>query len=106
MKECKSGHCDIEASSGDACSCGCGCSSGCSCGCDGKAGEFLSLAKSAHHELLKQKMKAAFEAKIGKKMDKVAEHVVNTALIYMKDNMAEKQTYEQFERKLLDIFRG
>jgi hypothetical protein len=93
--------------------CMCGCSSDCSCGCGccghgegGKAKEFLFLAKSAHFELLKHKMKTVMEAKIGKKMDKVAELVVDTALVYMKDKMAEKQTFGDFEDKLMDIFKG
>lgn len=51
-------------------------------------------------------MKAVFEAKIGKKMDKVAELVVNSALVYMQDKMAEEQTREQFEQKLMNIFKG
>jgi len=110
MSECKSGYCDIGASSeteasGCSCGCNCGCSS-CTCGCCGKVDEFVNLAKSAHHELLKQKMKAAFEAKIGKKMDKVANVVVEAALVCMKDKMAERQAHEDFEKKLMDIFRG
>ncbi len=111
MQECKSGRCDIGASSESTSSCGCSGKSSCGCpacicGSKGKAEEFLCLAKSAHHELLKQKMKAVFEAKIGKKMDKVAELVVNSALVYMQDKMAEEQTREQFEQKLMNIFKG
>ncbi len=111
MKECKSGQCDIAgagelgASYEGTCSCGCGCAS-CSCGCGGKIDELLSLAKDAHHELLKQKMKAVFEAKIGKKMDKVAATVVSAALVYMKDKMAEKTAHKKFEEVLMDIFEG
>jgi hypothetical protein len=120
MKECKSGHCDIgashesEASYGNPCSCGgdqscsCGCSCGCGggCSCCGKADELLIIAKSAHQELLKQKMKAAFEAKIGKKMDKVANLVVSKALACMQDRMASKQTREDFDSELMKIFKS
>ncbi|MFA4993764.1 MAG: hypothetical protein WC521_00440 [Bdellovibrionales bacterium] len=106
MKECKSGQCEIDVSDDTGCTCGCTCGcENCTCGCCGKVDEFIGLAKSAHHELLKQKMKNVFEAKIGKKMDKVAEVVVAAALLQMKDRMSEKQAHEQFEKKLMDIFR-
>jgi len=118
MKECESGHCSTESPrhKSSSCDCGCGCNSGCTCGCaeggvcrcggscgGNKADEFLAVA---HHELLKEKMKAAFEARIGKKMDKVANLVVETALVYMKDKMAERQSRERFEDKLMEIFRA
>lgn len=111
MKDCKSGQCDLGgvgelgASYEGACTCGCGYAN-CTCGCGGKIDELLALAKGAHHELLKQKMKAVFEAKIGKKMDKVAETVVSAALVYMKDKMAEKNAHKKFEAVLMDIFEG
>jgi hypothetical protein len=123
MKECKSGECGIGEGKSygydDRGDCSCGCGSDCSCGCGGescectccnhegsKAKEFMMLAKKAHMELLKDKMKAVMEAKVGKKMDRVAELVVETALVYMKDRMAEKQAHENFEEKLMEIFKS
>jgi hypothetical protein len=125
MDECKSGQCNIHGGSHEemsgGCGCGCGCSSDCSCGCgtgcscsccghggeDGheKCKELLFLAKTAHMELLKQKMKTAIEAKIGKKMDKVADLVVDTALAYMKHDMAKKTAHADFDEKLMEIFK-
>jgi len=108
MKECETGQCTIETPrQSKSSSCGwSGCRCGCTCSDESKADEFLDLATAAHHELLKQKMKDAFEAKIGKKMDKVADLVVDTALVYMKDAMVEQQTQEKFEDKLMEIFHG
>ncbi|MFA5041287.1 MAG: hypothetical protein WC464_06620 [Bdellovibrionales bacterium] len=115
MTECTSGSCSLnssggtQSSSGGTCSCGCG--AGCKCGCaigkcEGKVCEFFPLAIVAHQELLKEKMKKVFEAKIGRKMDQVAEVVANAALVYLKDKMTEKQLSEQYEKKIADIFNG
>ncbi|MDD3030484.1 MAG: hypothetical protein PHS57_09485 [Alphaproteobacteria bacterium] len=69
-----------------------------------KAEELFLLAKEAHRKLLKQKMMAAFEAKIGKKMDRVAALAVETALVYMQDKMKEKNERERFDQNLMEIF--
>ncbi len=71
-----------------------------------RADSFLCLARQAHHELLKEKMKAAFQAKIGAKMDKVAALVVETALVAMQHKMEEDQKRETYEEKLMDIYKG
>ena len=118
---CDSNHCDSskhEASHSHAkesCGCKCGCDCGCSCGCgcdcygesfDTKADTFMALACEAHHKLLKKKMMAAFEAKIGAKMDKVANLAVDTALIYMKEHMKDIDDKQAFENKLMEIFKS
>ncbi len=74
--------------------------------CLEKTAKLTLLAEAAHSELLKQKMKAAFEAKIGKKMDKVADLAVDAALTLMKGRMAQKKAHEDFEEKLMTIFKG
>ncbi|MCL2473969.1 MAG: hypothetical protein FWF23_03600 [Alphaproteobacteria bacterium] len=113
---CDSGHCDINSkhevkhSHAGKCKCGCGCECDCGCGiqdcCDSKADKFLELACEAHHKLLKKKMMAAFEAKIGAKMDRVATLVVDTALVYMKEHMKDMDNKQVFEDKLMEIFKS
>ena len=101
MSECESGHC---------CHTGGSCDENdddmLSCEYESRADDFLCLAKIAHRKLLKKKMMAAFEAKIGKKMDEVADLVVSTALVYMQDEMNEDTAREQYEAKLMDIFKA
>lgn len=134
MDECKSGSCGMysgmhkmgramhgfhEEMSGR---CSCGCTSECSCGCGGgcncscccnnmggeheKCMELMMLAKIAHKELLIEKMKAALEAKMGKKMDKIADIAVDAALSWMKNKMSERQAHAEFDEKLMDIFKN
>ncbi len=68
--------------------------------------ELMMLAKVAHKELLIEKMKKALDAKMGAKMDKVADVAVDAALAWMKGKMAEKQAHEDFDSKLMDIFKN
>ncbi len=115
MSGCISGQCGIggndetTSSGAGSCSCGCGCGKcGCksdSC-CSTKGCELTPLAVAAHRELLKQKMKAVFENRIGRKMDKVAETVVDAVLLSLKDKMAEQTAREQLDARLMDIFKG
>jgi len=97
--------CDISVNKG------CGCCPDCQCGseivdcCENKADKFLDLACEAHHKLLKKKMMDAFEAKIGAKMTKVANLCVDTALVYMKEHMKDIDDKQQFEEKLMEIFK-
>lgn len=71
-----------------------------------RADDFLCMAREAHQELLIEKMKAVFDAKIGKKMDKVAALVVETALVAMQHKMEEDQVRESYEAKLMEIYKG
>jgi len=68
--------------------------------------EIHHLAKCAKHELLKEKMKKHFEAKIGKKLDKVAEVVVDAVLARMQHKKADKQACEQFEEDLSSAYKA
>ncbi|MDD4616072.1 MAG: hypothetical protein PHW76_03010 [Alphaproteobacteria bacterium] len=68
--------------------------------------ELMMLAKIAHKELLIEKMKAALEAKMGKKMDKIADIAVDAALSWMKNKMSERQAHAEFDEKLMDIFKN
>jgi len=67
---------------------------------------FIDLAKTAKHELLKEKMKKAFEAKIGAKMDKVADVITTAAIACMQNKMAEKKAYEDLQQSLMSIFKN
>ena len=70
------------------------------------AEDILCLAKSAKHELLKEKMKKSFEAKIGKKLDKVAEVAVDAVLACLQQKMAAKEGCEQYRENLMAAFKG
>ncbi|HEU5047363.1 MAG TPA: hypothetical protein VFT64_05900 [Rickettsiales bacterium] len=70
------------------------------------AEDILCLAKSAKHELLKEKMKKSFEAKIGKKLDKVAEVAVDAVLACLQQKMAAKQACEQYREDLMAAFKS
>ena|SRR5271168_3126771 len=70
------------------------------------AEDLLCLAKSAKHDLLKERMKKILEAKIGKKLDKVAEVAVEAALACMQHKMAEKQACEDYHEKLMAAFKS
>src|SRR5476649_349847 len=70
------------------------------------AEDLLCLAKSAKHELIQEKMKKILEAKIGKKLDKVAEVAVEAALACMQNKMAEKQACNDYQEKLMAAFKS
>ncbi len=70
------------------------------------AEELLCLAKSAKHELLKEKMKKILEARIGKKLDKVAEVAVDAVISCMQHKLAEKQACDQYKENLMAAFKG
>lgn len=70
------------------------------------AEDVLCLAECAKHELLKEKMKKVFEARIGKKLDKVAELAVNAFLDCMEHEMAGKHACEQYKENLFAALKG
>jgi hypothetical protein len=70
------------------------------------AEDILCLAKSAKHDLLKEKMKKQLEAKIGKKLDKIAEVAVDAVLAHYQHAMAEKQACEQYKENLIAAFKS
>jgi hypothetical protein len=84
----------------------------CSTGGSNQSGEctiaedILCLAKSAKHDLLKEKMKKVLEAKIGKKLDKIAEVAVDAVLACLQQKMAEKQACDQYKENLMAAFKG
>ncbi len=60
----------------------------------------LCLAKSAKHALLQEKMQKILEAKIGKKLDKVAEVAVEALLTQWEHKMAAKESCDAYHDKL------
>lgn len=70
------------------------------------AEDLFCLAKSAKQELLKEKMKKNLEAKIGKKLDKIAEVAVDAVLACLQQKMAEKQACEQYKENLMAAFKS
>lgn len=101
MSDCKEGQCGAAVpKEKDASAKSCPCMAG------AREENFLCLAKEAHYELLKEKMKAAFQAKIGAKMDKVASLAVETLLLSLQHKMEEDQKREDYESKLMEIYRS
>ena len=98
MCECEEGKCSCNEQS-------CGCEQG-GC-CEGeydKLDMFLYMAKGAKMELLKEKMKKRLEASHGKKLDKVADLIVEALLEQHKteDDISKKK--QELSEKLDKIF--
>ncbi len=70
------------------------------------AEDLLCLAKSAKHELLKDKMKKILEAKIGKKLDKAAEAAVDAMLACYQNKAAAKDACDTYQKNLKAAFEG
>ena len=72
----------------------------------GFASGVLRIADDAWAELLKEKIKKAFEAKKGKKMDKIAEIAADAAAAYWdskkKGKAIAKDHYAKLEQALLE----
>lgn len=67
--------------------------------------KMFALAHCAKEELLKEKMKANLEAKIGNKLDKVAELFVNAMLDKYKKMMEYEEKEDEYKQKLREIFK-
>lgn len=70
------------------------------------AEDLLCLAKSAKHELLQEKMKKILEAKIGKKLDKVAEVAVEALLTQWQHKVAAKEACDAYHDGLSAAMKG
>lgn len=70
------------------------------------AEDLLCLAKQAKHELLKEKMKKVLEAKIGKKLDRVAEVAVDAVLACMQHQVAAHEACNDYKAKLSAAFKS
>ncbi len=70
------------------------------------AEDLLCLAKCAKEELLKEKMKKVLEAKIGKKLDNIANVAVDAALACLKHELEGKQACDDYKENLLAALKG
>jgi len=89
--------------SGKECCCDSGKESCCETECcegQSKAKMMMYLANEAWSELLKDKMKAAYEKSIGDKMNKIAHISVEACIAYWGNKMKESSSWEEFEEKL------
>ncbi len=70
------------------------------------AEDMICLAKQAKKDLLKEKMKAVYEAKIGEKMNNVAEIAVTAALECMMQQLASKEACENYKNDLIAAIKS
>lgn len=70
------------------------------------AEDLLCAAKQAKCELMREKMKKAIDAKIGKKMDKMAEVAVDAMIACMMHQMAGKEACNDYKEKLFAAFKS
>ena len=78
-----------------------------SCCCESSCGEsnnvskiVLQLANEAWGELMKDKMKAAYEKETGDKMSKAAQVGVEASIAFWSGKMKERASFAEFEEKL------
>ena len=81
-----------------------------SCCCNECCGEgmdmgkmMMQLANEAWSELMKEKMKAAYQKSIGNKMDKIAAVGVEACIGYWNSKAKEKASCAEFEEKLRKV---
>jgi hypothetical protein len=67
------------------------------------AGVLMDIADEAWEDLMRDKMKKAFEKAKGEKMDKAAALVVEASISYWEGKMKEKAKWNEFEDKLKSI---
>lgn len=70
------------------------------------AEDVYCLAECAKHELLREKMKKVLEAKIGKKLDRIAEVGVDALLACIEQKIAGQQACDQYKENLLKALKG
>ena len=104
MCECEEGKCNCSNECSEQ-SCGCG-NSGecCSEGQYDKVDMFIYMAKGAKMELLKEKMKKRIEASHGKKLDMVADLIVEALLDQYKTEDDASKKRQELSEKLDKIF--
>jgi hypothetical protein len=63
----------------------------------------MGIADEVWEELMKDKMKKAFEKARGEKMDKAAGLAVEASISYWEGKMKEKAKWSEFEEKLKSV---
>ena len=70
------------------------------------AEDLICAAKQAKCELMREKMKKVIDAKIGKKMDKMAEAAVDAMIACMQHQMAGKEACNSYKEKLFAALKS
>ncbi len=109
---CDKGSCSSPHSNS---SCHCDCHKGCGCSCHNKSqgaeGEccvsdpLIQLADQAWMELMKEKIKAQFQASSGSKMDGVAKVLASACGAKWQLKMATKQHRDDYKKNLSEAFQ-
>ena len=98
----KMGECCEESKccSGESSCCESSCNDSCCESEMSKGKMILGLANEAWSELMKEKMKAAYEKTIGEKMNKAAHVGVEACIAYWAQKMKSEAAWAEFEEKL------
>lgn len=103
MSDCKDNQCNIpNANSGS----NCNTAPKQSDDCCTMAEDLLCLAKQAKQDLLKEKMKVAIEAKIGDKLNNVADVAVEAALACFMHKLEGKQACNEYKENLMTALKS
>lgn len=91
-----------EESCNTSCNCAsCGCSENSCCDEESSKGKmFMDMANDAWSELMKEKMKSAYEKAMGDKMNKAAAVSVEACMAYWGQKMKNEASFAEFEEKL------
>ncbi len=102
----KSSECPLDK--GGKCSDDKGCSkkSKCDKGGGHKISKMMDLTRCAKKELLKEKIKANLEKKMGSKLDKIADLLVDAMLEEYKSSMEGKTQRSALEKNIREVFSG
>jgi hypothetical protein len=103
---CKSKECPLDK--GGKCSSDKDCSKKpkCNKGGGNKINEMMNLTRCAKKELLKEKIKANLEKKIGTKLDKIADLLVDAMLDECRSSMEGKARNTALENNIREVFSG
>lgn len=71
-----------------------------------KINEMMNLTRCAKKELLKEKIKANLEKKMGTKLDKIADLLVDAMLDEYRSSMEGKARNSALDNKIREVFRG
>jgi hypothetical protein len=78
----------------------------CNKGGGNKINEMMNLTRCAKKELLKEKIKANLEKKIGTKLDKIADLLVDAMLDECRSSMEGKAKNTALENNIREVFSG
>lgn len=103
-KQTKTCYHEKKCTSKPGCSTPCNKQSKCNKGGGHSVDDMISLVHCAKKKLLKEKIKANLETKIGSKLDKVADLLVDTMLEEYKAGRESKERRADLKEKLFEIF--